>query len=135
MTKLSYVAAAILLAQSAHSFESNGTLVGSVKDLQSHLSGVLITVKGHKSTAVTDYRGRFELPNVKSGEYTLVVSYMGYDSAEVQVKVIDSEITLLDPITLNLKQQIEEVVSVSQIFRGEMAAANNQKMPRILLVL
>ena len=127
MTKLSYVAVAILLAQSAHSFASNGKLVGSVKDLQSHLSGVLVTVKGHKSTAVTDYCGRFELPNVKSGEYTLVLSYMGYDSAEVQVKVIDSEITLLDPITLNSKQQIEEVVSVGQMCRSEMAAANNQK--------
>ncbi|MEQ3515133.1 TonB-dependent receptor [Pseudoalteromonas sp. BZB3] len=127
MKKLSYVAAAILLAQSAHSFASNGKLVGSVKDLNSHLSGAMITVKGQKATAVTDYRGRFELPNVKSGEYTLVVSYMGYDSAEVKVKVLDSEITLLDPITLNSQQQIEEVVSVGQIFRGEMAAANNQK--------
>lgn len=75
MKKLSYVAAAILLAQSAHSFASNGKLVGSVKDLHSHLSGVMITVKGQKATAVTDYRGRFELPNVESGEYTLLVSY------------------------------------------------------------
>lgn len=127
MKKLTQIAAVVLLATSPSLYAATGKLVGVVKDPQSNLSGAVISVKGQDVSTVSDYRGRFELPKLEAGRYTLVVKYMGYQETELQVEVIDGKVTTLSPILLNQQQTMEEVVTVGQIFRGEMAAANNQK--------
>ncbi|WP_192507932.1 TonB-dependent receptor [Pseudoalteromonas aurantia] len=127
MKKLTQIAAAIFLATSSGVYASSGKLVGTVKDLQGNLSGASISIQNTSFTAVTDYRGRFELPKLASGDYTLVVNYFGYENSQVNVTVVEGKVTTVAPIVLNTQQEIEEVVSVGQIFRGEMAAANNQR--------
>ncbi|WP_010605811.1 TonB-dependent receptor [Pseudoalteromonas maricaloris] len=127
MKKLTQIAAAVLLATSPSLYAATGKLVGVVKDPQSNLSGAVISVKGQDVSTVSDYRGRFELPKLDAGRYTLVVKYMGYQETELQVEVTDGKVTTLSPILLNHQQAMEEVVTVGQIFRGAMAAANNQK--------
>ncbi|OCQ23598.1 TonB-dependent receptor [Pseudoalteromonas luteoviolacea] len=127
MSKLTQIAAAIVLASSASVYASSGKLVGVVADPHTSLSGATVRVKGSEFSTVTDYRGEFSLSKLSRGRYTLVVSYIGYGDAEVEVEVVDGKVVMLEPIILNSSQTIEEVVSVGQIFRGEMAAANTQK--------
>ncbi|MCF2859983.1 TonB-dependent receptor [Pseudoalteromonas sp. SMS1] len=127
MSKLTQIAAAIVLASSASVYANSGKLVGIVEDPQSSLSGAIVHVKDHDISTVTDYRGEFSLSKLASGRYTLVVSYIGYGDVEIDVDVVDGKVLQLDPIVLNSRQMMEEVVSIGQIFRGEMAAANTQK--------
>ncbi|KZN54427.1 hypothetical protein N474_01550 [Pseudoalteromonas luteoviolacea CPMOR-2] len=127
MSKLTQIAAAIVLASSASVYASSGKLVGVVEDPQSSLPGAIVRVKGSDVSTVTNYRGEFALSKLASGRYTLVVSYIGYGDVEIEVEVTDGKVVTLKPIVLNNSQTIEEVVSVGQIFRGEMAAANTQK--------
>ena len=47
------------------------------------LAGASVIVKGTNKTVITDSEGRFTLPNVDPST-TLVISYIGYESAEVR---------------------------------------------------
>jgi hypothetical protein len=44
-----------------------------------------VILKGVSQGATTDLNGFFQISNVKAGEYTLFVSYIGYDSSEQKV--------------------------------------------------
>ena len=59
-----------------------GTISGTVVDQRtgSNLKGALITIQETGQTARTDELGRFRLPAVRPGTYTVRVSYLGYIS-------------------------------------------------------
>ena len=59
-----------------------GTISGTVVDQRtgSNLKGALITIQETGQTARTDELGRFRLPAVRPGTYTVRVSYLGYVS-------------------------------------------------------
>jgi hypothetical protein len=51
-----------------------------------------IILKGSIQGATTDGNGFYQISNVKAGEYTLFVSFIGYDSLEQKVSVSQGEI-------------------------------------------
>ncbi len=136
MKNISRIAASILLCTSPQIFAADAKLLGVVKDQHTTLSGAMIKVVGTNNSAVTDFNGRFELPKLPLGTYKLEVNYLGYETKVITVSVKDSEMKVLNTILLNAKKindEIEEVVAVGQIQRGEMAAANSQKNARNII--
>ena len=51
-----------------------------------------VLLKGSTQGATTDLNGFYQISNVKAGDYTLFVSFIGYDSLEQKVTVSASEI-------------------------------------------
>lgn len=64
------------------------TISGSIteKANQNLLPGTSILLKGSKSTK-SDAKGRYTFSNVKAGKYTLLVSFLGYETQEKIVEV------------------------------------------------
>jgi TonB-dependent starch-binding outer membrane protein SusC len=59
---------------------------GTVTDtLDNPLVGASVSIKGTNFTTKTDGKGSFNFSNVEQGKYTLVVSYVGYEKAEVTI--------------------------------------------------
>jgi hypothetical protein len=54
--------------------------------------GVTIQLKGTKIGAHTDVNGYFNIPKLDSGTYTIVVSTMGFEPNEREVRLIDEEV-------------------------------------------
>lgn len=130
MKNISRIAASILLITSQHILAAEAKLTGVVKDQHATLPGAMVKVVGTNNSAVTDFNGRFELPKLAPGTYQLKVNYMGYQTKLLSVSVKDDEMKVLETIFLNANNtnnEIEEVVAIGQIQRGEMAAANSQK--------
>ena len=66
-------------------FAQGKTVTGTVVDGTGEpLIGVSVLVKGTTAGAITDFDGKFSIPNVKA-ESTLVVSYIGYATQEIKV--------------------------------------------------
>jgi TonB-linked SusC/RagA family outer membrane protein len=66
----------------------SGTITGRVIDETSQpLPGATIVVKGTTVSAAADVNGYFKLTNAPSGQQTLVVSFLGYESLLQQVNV------------------------------------------------
>jgi iron complex outermembrane recepter protein len=89
------------------------SITGEVSDEAGHpLPGASISIAPGNSGTVSDTRGEFTLPLLKSGEYRLTVSYMGYE--DFHQRIIVKENMELD-IKLSLSTlSLQEVVVVCQ---------------------
>lgn len=76
----------VLTAQIKH---SDANLTGHVIDRETkqHLPYVSIGLKGTTISSTTDATGHFFLRNLPIGEHTLVASYIGYEGAELNIKI------------------------------------------------
>ena len=52
-----------------------------------------IKVKNTSYSAETNFHGNFEIPNVEPGNYTLVISYLGYETLELPLVVSENNVT------------------------------------------
>ena len=51
-----------------------------------------VILRGTTQGGTTDVNGFYQIPNVKAGDYTLFVSFVGYDSVETKISVKEGEI-------------------------------------------
>ncbi|MFW5774410.1 MAG: carboxypeptidase-like regulatory domain-containing protein, partial [Tangfeifania sp.] len=77
-------------------------LGGKVMAGKEPLAGASIVVKNTFYGVSAGSSGQFEFSNLKEGEYTLIASFIGYETKEVEVKIpSDEEITIrLEPSTI-----------------------------------
>jgi TonB-linked SusC/RagA family outer membrane protein len=71
---------------------ANGVVNGRVVDAKSApLPGVTVVVEGTTLGATTNEEGVFSIPNVPTGQHTLVYSSVGFSTARVSVTVLDGK--------------------------------------------
>jgi len=96
MKKLYFIAfAIILIALSTATYAQTGKVKGFVYDNENG-EAVLFTnviVEGTTLGAATDVNGYFLISNVPVGNQKLAITYLGYDTLKVDVKVYDDRIT------------------------------------------
>ena len=120
---------------------AQSTISGTVKDINGvPLTGVNVILEGTTKGAVSDFDGKYEITNVENGDYTLVGSFLGFETLKKSVSVSGSDITLelvmsedsesLDQIIItgvtNPKSRIESSVSVTTLRPNKIA----QSAPR-----
>lgn len=87
---------------------SQRAVTGTITDNTGEpLVGASILVKGTTTGAVTDFEGKFEL-TVPDGSNTLVVSYTGFNTAELELGVSN----VLDVVLEEAVSQLSEIVVV-----------------------
>lgn len=100
----------VLLAFSTLGFTQNtGIVVGKVMDNDVSNEPLIyanISIKGTAVEASTDMTGLFHIENLKDGDYTLVCSFTGYETKELNIHVSAMEPTevaiSLKPSTVSL---------------------------------
>jgi hypothetical protein len=106
--------------------ERDGTLAGLVTDAGHYvLPGARIDLQPQGQSAVSDQEGRFTIPNVKPGDYTVTISYVGLASLTKSVSVQAGQLTPLDAVLTVPKVQ-EEVIVRAERPRGEAAALTSR---------
>ena len=87
------------------------TITGSINDSMGEaLIGATVQVKGAASGTITDFDGNFTLSGVKDGDI-LLVSYIGYNSIEVQVSGNK-------PLAITLKENVQALNEVVVVGYG-----------------
>lgn len=90
-----YATGKIALAKQIRIDETTGGIKGTIKDEKGEkLFGTNILVKELGIGATSDINGNFSIRNIKPGEYTLEVSYVGYEKIIRRIKI--SEGVLLE---------------------------------------
>ncbi len=108
--KLSILNLIILLLLSFSVIAQNPVVKGIVTDAKTSetLVGATILVQGTTQGTITDFSGEFYLPNLKTGDYNLVVSFISYNPEIIKVSLKEgSETNLevkLDPATLDIDE-------------------------------
>jgi iron complex outermembrane receptor protein len=104
------------------SFAQNGTIKGTLKDIESVLPFATISV-GNK-TALTNNTGEFSI-SILPGTYTLTITHVGYKKIEQPITISAGETQLLQFKMVRDEQMGEEVVlgSRSVIHRSNLNTA------------
>jgi len=105
----------ILLTSSV--LAQTGTIKGKVKDATTG-EGVVsanVFILGTTQGAAADINGDFEIPKVKTGTYSLVVSFVSYTSDTLKnVSVYADQTTVINTSIAEERQQLSEVVVAGQ---------------------
>ncbi|MBR9846979.1 MAG: TonB-dependent receptor [Algicola sp.] len=92
----------------------DGTVSGTVKDNnQAPLFGVNVSLKNTTKGTQTNENGEFEISNLENGDYTLLISYIGFKTREIQLSVSNNQNKNLETITLYEGNEILSEVIVN----------------------
>lgn len=102
-------------------------ITGTVKDSLNNepLISANVYLEGTSIGTSTDYRGRFRINRVPSGNHILITSYVGYQVKKMQITVTSQPITNLNLQLSMDSYMIDEVVVTAQI-AGQVRAINKQ---------
>ncbi|MDV7186647.1 TonB-dependent receptor [Lutibacter sp. TH_r2] len=124
----------IIIAASFSMNAQNGRVAGSVIDGEYNepLAFATIVVKGTTIGTTTDFDGKYTLA-LQPGTYTLLYSFIGYDTQEItEVVIKENAVNTLD-ITLNTNTLDTVVITTSVKKNTEAAVLNYQKKSATLL--
>ncbi|MEM9647387.1 MAG: TonB-dependent receptor [Bacteroidota bacterium] len=82
-----------LLALTGYAQE-NGSIVGKLTDKELNnepLAFANVLIKGTTQGTTSDFDGLFEIPDVEPGTYTLVISFLGYETLEIPNVVVETD--------------------------------------------
>jgi len=105
--------------------QADALVSGKVQDAtqKKNFEGALVTIKELGVKVQTNQLGEFNFPKVKSGDYTVVVDYLGYQTEEITISVADDVIKL----PVKLKHNGDEEILVYGQAAAAGSAINRQK--------
>lgn len=118
---------ALLLVSQSFTSAQTGTIKGTVTDKSTKetLVGANILVQGTNLGAAADIDGNFIIYNVSAGSHVLLISYVGYKSTSINIRV---EAGRTNEINIKLVAEAIEgkVVTVTAQAAGQLQAINEQ---------
>ena len=99
--------------------QNTGMVVGKIMDEElsdAPLVMASVSVKGTSIAAETDLTGLFVIENLEAGDYTLVCSFVGYETREIDVHV-----DALKPVELKVSLAASTVSAEELAFISSLA--------------
>ncbi|MBC3758140.1 carboxypeptidase-like regulatory domain-containing protein [Hyunsoonleella sp. SJ7] len=91
---MKYTIAILTFLIASVSFAQNGAIKGNLSDFESNNEPLMfakVSIKEQDVEVLTDENGAFKFENLKEGTYTLVYSFVGYETEEKQINVLSGE--------------------------------------------
>jgi len=130
MQKKNLLLILVCLLGSTFLLAQKGTVAGVITDSDdgAGLPGASIILKDNATVGtVTELDGAFRLVNVPAGEQTLLVSYIGFSTKEINVTVVAGETsTISGKIALNGAVVLGQEILVTAQLLGQAKAINQQ---------
>lgn len=114
----------LVLGIVAVSFGQSGILKGTVKDQKGNfVSGVSIRLKETKKGLSTPESGEFIFEKLHSQTYTLVASFVGFQTLTQKVKIEDGKTLTLELDLVEVSEELKEIVVRGSVSANEKAVA------------
>lgn len=113
--------------------QETGSIVGTLTDKEVNdepLAFANVLIKGTTKGTTTDFDGLYEIANMEPGSYTVVFSYLGYETIEIpDVEVIAGKVTTINvPMSASEGVSLDEVVVTTSVRKdSETALLLDQK--------
>lgn len=126
------------LSVSLLSWAQTGTIRGNVKDGVSGdgVVGANVYIEGTTQGSVADINGDFEITRVKSGAYTLIISFVSYKTDTLKnITVYPDEATVINTALVEESQQLSEVVvSGQKVSNTDISVVRDIKASQMVVV-
>ncbi|UJH66201.1 TonB-dependent receptor [Allomuricauda sp. SCSIO 65647] len=132
------VLAVFLFCTSAVLSQRNGTIVGKLTDKELNnepLAFANVLIKGTTTGTTSDFDGLYEIDGVEPGTYTIVYSYLGYETVEVPDVVVEpGKVTEVNvPMSASQGVALDEVVVTTTTRRNsEISLLLQQKKALVI---
>lgn len=121
----------ILFITSFSFAQGTGSLVGKLTDKEYNnepLAFANVLIKGSTKGTTSDIDGGFKLDNIKAGNYTAQFSFVGYETQEIQVKIVAGKATTINVAMSASAASLDEIVITTTTKReSETALLLEQK--------
>lgn len=109
--------------------QANGQITGKVVEAETNmgLPGANIVIKGTSLGAASDLQGKYIVPRVPAGSYTVEVTYLGYQTETVELTVYSGQSVVQDFSLEQTSLAGERVVVWGARAKGQALALNQQK--------
>jgi hypothetical protein len=111
-----------------------GGIQGNVSDKTMNNEPLLmanVQVKGQEEIAQTNFNGNFEISNLSAGTYTLVISYLGYETIEVPVTINEDAVSTIAANLSALQFDLGDVAGIDTASTDEENLSSaTEKSPR-----
>lgn len=109
------------------SHAQKGVITGKITIQQdgTPLSRATVKISDTNKGALSDLNGDYRIQNLEEGAYTLVVSYLTFETKEVLVNVVAGEVLRVD-ISMIPQAFVGEEVVISAQAKGQVQAINQQ---------
>ncbi len=129
----SYIVLTLLLVSAFGFSQNQGALKGNVLDQEMQNEPLLfahVQLKGCDLITETNFHGNFEFDNLESGEYTLFITYAGYENIEMPITVRPDEITQVN-LGMAAKQiSLEGIVGLELSSKQKESTLFSEQLPR-----
>ncbi|MCU0444423.1 MAG: TonB-dependent receptor [Microscillaceae bacterium] len=119
-------------------FAQTGTIQGQIIDTTANegVIGANVVIKGTTIGSSTDIEGKYLIPNVVAGTYTIVVSSIGYRAKEIEGVVVQAgkAITLNVKLSEDAKQLEDVVVQAERETYSEISVISEIKLSPVVAV-
>lgn len=108
-----------LILQLISMAQSSGKITGKVTDENGQpMAGATVTIRETGASTVTDNAGMFSFAGVRTGNATVIISFVGYADAVNTVRVTDNGTASVD-VSLNVSTRASDAVVVTASKRPE----------------
>ena len=122
MTKKNKLLTVLLCMCSCSAFSQTGTIAGKITDESNNQSlvGASVIITENSKKAVSESDGSYSFKGLTAGKYTLLLTYVGYDSKKISdVEVIKGQVTTLNIVLAQAKNNLTAVVITSTSAKKE----------------
>ncbi|MDR2804891.1 MAG: TonB-dependent receptor [Dysgonamonadaceae bacterium] len=105
----------ILCLLTAYLKAQTGTISGIISDKKTGetIIGASIGIENSTAGAVTDIDGRFSIPGIVAGKYTVKISYLSYQTVEIPAEVTGGQTTEINAALVEAVNVLNEVTVVN----------------------
>ncbi len=123
--RLAGMALALMLSATPVHAQSTGAVTGTVVDAETRqpLGGAQISIADNTRGGLTDARGRFLIPGLPTGSYTIRVTNIGYRTEEKTVQVSADQ-----PVQLDFALEVSAVALDQLVVTGTGGAVARSKL-------
>src|SRR5687768_9257299 len=104
-----------LSMQFAFAQQGNTSLEGQVKDERGNpLPFASVSIEGTSKGTISDARGKFKLTNLLPGQYTLIISSIGYKAYQQKITAGEAKAEVIDFTLQTSNELLNEVIVTSR---------------------
>jgi len=110
--------------------QNNGVIKGSVTDAAMINEPMLfanIQVKGSDTSYQTNFHGNFEIANINPGSHTLVISYAGYQTKEIDIVVNNNSIATIETVLSPLQISFDAIEGLDTAKKIDATPSNSKE--------
>lgn len=114
--------------------QNQGSIKGTVMDKAMNNEPLLmanIQIKGQDAVIQSNFHGNFEISDISAGTHTLVISYLGYETEEMNIEIVANEVTSIAAHLSPMKINVSDVIGMDAVATEEVDfSSSTEKSPR-----